>query len=251
MPATSIGREVLLHPRLMSCAVPEPRRGRSLPIAGDEVPHFVVGDIALELGERRRVVRAGEPADRHDRRAGLQFEAARRHRADGGCRPALVGALDELRERGLSASAPPGPTAAGRQSRGITTAGTCRHHRARHAWLATVSMVYAAVRGHAEKHCAGGQYGRGAAQPVSTDHEHRRDDHRSGQHDPAQRGQPIRRAVQQDERPDAGDGRHGRQHDPRREELPCPATALAPRSRPVPRSPAPARPCSTGAPCRP
>ena len=34
-------------------------------------------------------------------------------------------------------------------------------------------------------------------------------------------GQPIRRAIQQDERPDAGGRRHGRQHDPRHQEFPA------------------------------
>ena len=62
----------------------------------------------------------------------------------------------------------------------------------------------------------------GAAESVRPDREHRRHDDRADQHDPAQRRQPVRRAVQQDERPHAGGRRHGRQHEPRPRVLPAP-----------------------------
>src|SRR5882757_5950127 len=69
------GREVLLHP--LRNFGPAARRVsvRATPLARDEVADLAVGHVLLELRERRRVVRTGEPADRHERSTGLEFEA--------------------------------------------------------------------------------------------------------------------------------------------------------------------------------
>src|SRR5882762_5211151 len=70
--------EVLLHP----CRDHLPRSRlavrRTSAVAADEVPHLMVGDIGLELRERRGVVRTAESADRHDRCARLELESAHR-----------------------------------------------------------------------------------------------------------------------------------------------------------------------------
>src|SRR5260370_39484265 len=67
--------EVLLHPS--RDLLPRSRLAvrRISAVAADEVAHLMVGDIGLELGERRGVVRTGESADRHDRCACLELES--------------------------------------------------------------------------------------------------------------------------------------------------------------------------------
>src|SRR5258705_8814773 len=70
--------EVLLHP--CRDLLPSSRLAvrRTSAVAADEVAHLMVGDIGLELRKRRRVVRTGESADRHDRCARLELESAHR-----------------------------------------------------------------------------------------------------------------------------------------------------------------------------
>src|ERR1700742_4356699 len=82
--------EVLLHPLhdlLPSSRVPV--EAASV-ITAYEVPHLMVSDVLLELREGRRVVPTAESADRHDRFARLQFEAAHPHRPDTRRGPAAV-----------------------------------------------------------------------------------------------------------------------------------------------------------------
>src|SRR5690349_10630313 len=110
------GREVLLHPLrdLTRGTAAIARRPESL--ARDEIPHIVVLQVVLELRQRGRVVAAGEPADRHDRRAGLELETAHRERADTRCGPTVVKSLHELSERrvvGLGTGSTGAPRTAG------------------------------------------------------------------------------------------------------------------------------------------
>ena len=115
---------------------------------------------------------------------------------------------------GLSAWAPPGPWSAG--PRRIRA--SCCGARSRHRSVVCGRDGFDGVgrrRARREKDCPGGQYRGGLPRPVRADGKHRRRHHRSGQHDPTQRRQPLRRAVQQDERPDAGRRGHGRQHETR------------------------------------
>src|ERR1700682_4723496 len=89
-------REVLLDPLRDVGAAARRVSVRAMPVARDEVADLAAGHVLLELRERRRVVGTGEPADRHQRSTGLEFEAAHRERADTGCRPTIVRVLDEL-----------------------------------------------------------------------------------------------------------------------------------------------------------
>ena len=60
-------------------------------VVDDEVMDLPLGDVGLELLQGRRVVTATETADRHDRRAGGQLQAAGRVRSDSRCGPTVVG----------------------------------------------------------------------------------------------------------------------------------------------------------------
>ena len=194
--------------------------GRPERLTRDEIPHLMIGDIALELLKRRRIVAAGEAADRHDRRAGLQFQAAGPHRTDCGRRPAVVERPGRSRSAGSRQSGtrppcppgPPGPPGGGSES--VALARTrCR------AWARCArsppSRRCTRRAPRRRKNCARGQYRGGAAAPMRSDGQHDCEHNRSGQHDPPQRRQPVRCAIQQHEGPDSGDGRHHGQHETR------------------------------------
>src|SRR4051794_17594830 len=99
--ATDIDRsEVLLNPRRDLARGARLAGSRwALAITGDEVPHLPLGDVGLELRQSRRIVRARDPADRHDRSTGLELQTARGERADTGCRPTVIGTLYEIGQR--------------------------------------------------------------------------------------------------------------------------------------------------------
>ena len=81
----------------------------------EEVPHLAVGDVLLELRQRRRRVAAGEATDRHERRAGLQLEIAHRiepipaaaQRLSRPCTISASAAFSAVRAR--RSTGPPGP----------------------------------------------------------------------------------------------------------------------------------------------
>src|ERR1700733_12160299 len=100
--AYGLGVEVCLHPRGDLRGIAR-AAAEAVGVRADEVVDVVVGDVPLELGERRRRVGAVEPADRHDRLSAGQLQRCRAVRADRGRRPPVAGRA-VLEQRGEGAA---------------------------------------------------------------------------------------------------------------------------------------------------
>ena len=145
------------------------------------------------------------------------------------CGPTVVETLHQLGQRGVvgyptarstRSPGPPGPPAAGTPKRRPCSDPTSRSVRCARSQRSRRRRPRAPPR---RKELRPQPIPRSPG-PVrcAPDGQHDRDDHRSGEHDPPQRRQPVRRAVQQDERPDPGAGRHHRQHETRPQPVPDP-----------------------------
>ena len=216
---TRMGVKFCCTHAVISLALPPTMAGRAEAFACDEVAHVVVGDVGLELRQCGRVVAAGEPADRHDRSAGLQFEAADRERSDTGCGPTVVETLHELGERGVVCLGTAWPTSVVPESEPpwrdpkSSSVRCARPRRSRRCRPRTRPPRKGLPRQPVRRWPGpAGARGRQASPPPPPTRPAR----------PSAAQEPVRRAVQQNERPDSGRRRHRRKHETHRQAIPDP-----------------------------
>ena len=218
--------------------------------AADEVVDLPVGDVPLELLQRRRGIRPVETADRHDRCAAGQLVACRVVRSHRSGRPRVVGrrrwpARRPGRGSELVRSAgPPGPICANPWFVGPADgiAPVCGLARRRNG-----------VRGRRCQARRDGQprhrtRNRGV-QPTDHEQQHRSRHSPDRDNDPKPR-QPAVGAGQQHARQDRADQNDARQRGRGAEARTGSATTALRRCPPQRRSQGPAPPCNTGARCR-